>query len=93
MWTIIVICKPAVHKDKLKVAYQVIENIQETSRKHQQMDKEMKTLTFRHDMVESAKNWIGLNTINLHSHTHIKYIKTVIILCLVNVYNHGHSLL
>ena len=42
-------------------------------------------------MVESAENWIGLHTINLHANT--KYIQIGITLCLVNVYNHVHYIL
>ena len=51
----------------------------------------MKTLTLRDDMVESAENWIGLHTTNLH--TNIKYIQTVSIFCLVNACSHRHFIL
>ena len=51
----------------------------------------MKTLTLGHDMVESAENWIGLHTTNLH--TNMKYTQTVSTLCLVNAYSHRYYIL
>ena len=53
--------------------------------------KQMKTLTLRHVMVESAEKWIGLHIINLH--TNIKYIPTVSILCSGTPYGHRHYIL
>ena len=51
----------------------------------------MKTSTLRHNMAESAENWIGLHTTILH--INIKYIQTVSILSMANAYSHRHYIL